>query len=109
MSYDISYEEKNGKLSVQCDKELYKDIMKKFDGRWNKSQRFLVPIEHKADIDNLIANIKALASSENKEENEQNQGFVTIFVILGQFYDFRMARSRSWSSSNLFLDPLLLS
>ena len=73
MSYDISYEEKNEKLHVKCNKELYSDIIKKFGGKWyNKTEKFIVPLESKDDIDSLIANVKALQTDDSKEEDKEN-------------------------------------
>ena len=74
MSYDISYEENNGKIMVQCDRELYKDIMKNLNGRWNnKFQKFAVPLENKNDIDILISSVNSLQNQgEGSNDNNEN-------------------------------------
>jgi len=74
MSYDITYEEKNGKILVQCDRGLYKDIMKNLAGRWNtKFAGFLLPIEKKEEIKALIEGIRDAQKEENEEKEENNQ------------------------------------
>ena len=61
---------------VQCNREIYKDIMKKFSGRWNnKESKFVVPIQNKAEIESLIANVKSIQSEPNGDENDINTPF----------------------------------
>jgi len=71
MSYDIAYEEKNGKLIVKCDRSTYKDIMKNISGRWNaKSGGFFLPIEKKPEIIALIEGVRDAQVAQNQPDNE---------------------------------------
>ena len=68
MSYDITYEEKNDKILVQCDRGLYKDIMKNLSGRWNgKFGGFMLPIEKK---DEIVALIEGIRDAQKEQENQ---------------------------------------
>jgi hypothetical protein len=71
MSYDIAYEEKNGKLIVKCDRSTYKDIMKNISGRWNgKSGGFVLPIEKKPEIIALIEGVRDAQVAQNQPDND---------------------------------------
>ena len=93
MSYNISCrEEKNGKLLVQCDRGVYKDIMRNLSGRWNnKSGGFYLPLDKKDEIQALIQGVNEAQQNQSKPPSKNEEDHINTRFVPDEQSDSKTA------------------